>query len=164
MPPMGSCRCRRRLRRRRVILRACSVLPRWPPPGSRATTALPANGSKSRFLPAPFRSRPSACATRTWLRATVRRIRSAPSHATACSKPPRPYLFIACGNPTFWNKFASGFDRPDLVADPRFENVPWYSQRPLAGSRGHPRTDITYAPSQRLASTPARSRRPLRAR
>lgn len=35
------------------------------------------------------------------------------------------YLFIACGNATFWNKFALGIDRPDLVADPRFENAPW---------------------------------------
>jgi crotonobetainyl-CoA:carnitine CoA-transferase CaiB-like acyl-CoA transferase len=35
------------------------------------------------------------------------------------------YLFVACGNSTFWNKFAMAIDRPDLVADPRFENAPW---------------------------------------
>jgi crotonobetainyl-CoA:carnitine CoA-transferase CaiB-like acyl-CoA transferase len=35
------------------------------------------------------------------------------------------YLFVACGNTTFWNKFALALDRPDLVADPRFENAPW---------------------------------------
>lgn len=35
------------------------------------------------------------------------------------------YLFIACGNSTFWNKFALALDRPDLVSDPRFENAPW---------------------------------------
>jgi crotonobetainyl-CoA:carnitine CoA-transferase CaiB-like acyl-CoA transferase len=33
----------------------------------------------------------------------------------------RRHLFIACGNPIFWNKFALGIDRPDLVVDPRFE-------------------------------------------
>ncbi len=35
------------------------------------------------------------------------------------------YLFVACGNTTFWNKFALGIERPDLVADPRFEGAPW---------------------------------------
>lgn len=35
------------------------------------------------------------------------------------------YLFIACGNPTFWNRFALALDRPDLVADARFEHAPW---------------------------------------
>ncbi len=35
------------------------------------------------------------------------------------------YIFIACGNMTFWNKFALALDRPDLVADPRFEGAPW---------------------------------------
>jgi crotonobetainyl-CoA:carnitine CoA-transferase CaiB-like acyl-CoA transferase len=35
------------------------------------------------------------------------------------------YIFIACGNTTFWNKFALAVDRPDLVADPRFEGAPW---------------------------------------
>ena len=35
------------------------------------------------------------------------------------------YLFIACGNATFWNKFALAIERPDLVADPRFEGAPW---------------------------------------
>ena len=31
----------------------------------------------------------------------------------------------ACGNTTFWGKFAIAIDRPDLVGDPRFENAPW---------------------------------------
>jgi len=35
------------------------------------------------------------------------------------------YLFAACGNSTFWGKFALALERPDLVADPRFENAPW---------------------------------------
>jgi crotonobetainyl-CoA:carnitine CoA-transferase CaiB-like acyl-CoA transferase len=35
------------------------------------------------------------------------------------------YLFVACGNATFWNKFALALERPDLVADPRFEGAPW---------------------------------------
>jgi crotonobetainyl-CoA:carnitine CoA-transferase CaiB-like acyl-CoA transferase len=35
------------------------------------------------------------------------------------------YLFAACGNTTFWGKFAIAIDRPELVADPRFENAPW---------------------------------------
>lgn len=35
------------------------------------------------------------------------------------------YLFIACGNQTFWNKLALAIGRPDLVADPRFDNAPW---------------------------------------
>ncbi len=35
------------------------------------------------------------------------------------------FLFIACGNTTFWNKFALAIERPDLVADPRFEGAPW---------------------------------------
>ncbi|HXW83508.1 MAG TPA: CoA transferase [Candidatus Binataceae bacterium] len=35
------------------------------------------------------------------------------------------YLFVACGNPTFWGKFALALERPELVADPRFEHAPW---------------------------------------
>ena len=35
------------------------------------------------------------------------------------------FLFAACGNGTFWGKFAIAIDRPDLVGDPRFENAPW---------------------------------------
>jgi crotonobetainyl-CoA:carnitine CoA-transferase CaiB-like acyl-CoA transferase len=35
------------------------------------------------------------------------------------------YLFAACGNATFWGKFAIAIDRPDLVGDPRFEGAPW---------------------------------------
>ncbi|HEY6394790.1 MAG TPA: CoA transferase, partial [Candidatus Binataceae bacterium] len=35
------------------------------------------------------------------------------------------YLFAACGNPTFWGKFAIAIERPELVADPRFEGAPW---------------------------------------
>ncbi|MGH7925321.1 MAG: CoA transferase, partial [Candidatus Binatus sp.] len=35
------------------------------------------------------------------------------------------YLFAACGNATFWGKFAIAIGRPDLVGDPRFENAPW---------------------------------------
>ncbi len=35
------------------------------------------------------------------------------------------YFFAACGNATFWGKFAIAIERPDLVADERFENAPW---------------------------------------
>src|SRR5262249_32635952 len=35
------------------------------------------------------------------------------------------YLFAACGNSTFWGKFAIAIERPDLVSDPRFEQAPW---------------------------------------
>lgn len=35
------------------------------------------------------------------------------------------YLFVACGNTTFWGKFALALERPELVSDPRFENAPW---------------------------------------
>jgi crotonobetainyl-CoA:carnitine CoA-transferase CaiB-like acyl-CoA transferase len=35
------------------------------------------------------------------------------------------YLFVACGNATFFNKFALALDRTDLVGDARFEGAPW---------------------------------------
>ncbi len=35
------------------------------------------------------------------------------------------FLFIACGNPTFWNKFALAIDHAELVSDARFEGAPW---------------------------------------
>jgi crotonobetainyl-CoA:carnitine CoA-transferase CaiB-like acyl-CoA transferase len=35
------------------------------------------------------------------------------------------YLFIACGNATFFGKLAIAIDHPELTADPRFENAPW---------------------------------------
>jgi crotonobetainyl-CoA:carnitine CoA-transferase CaiB-like acyl-CoA transferase len=35
------------------------------------------------------------------------------------------FLFAACGNSTFWGKFAIAIERPDLVGDPRFEAAPW---------------------------------------
>ena len=35
------------------------------------------------------------------------------------------WLFVACGNPTFWNKLCIVLDRADLTADPRFQNAPW---------------------------------------
>lgn len=35
------------------------------------------------------------------------------------------YLFVACGNVTFWNKLALAVERPELVSDPRFEGAPW---------------------------------------
>jgi crotonobetainyl-CoA:carnitine CoA-transferase CaiB-like acyl-CoA transferase len=35
------------------------------------------------------------------------------------------YLFIACGNATFWNKLTLAFERPDVLSDPRFEGAPW---------------------------------------
>ena len=35
------------------------------------------------------------------------------------------WLFLACGNPTFWAKLCIALEKPELVADPRFENAPW---------------------------------------
>jgi crotonobetainyl-CoA:carnitine CoA-transferase CaiB-like acyl-CoA transferase len=35
------------------------------------------------------------------------------------------YLFIACGNATFWNKLALALERPELVSDHRFDGAPW---------------------------------------
>jgi len=35
------------------------------------------------------------------------------------------WLFLACGNPTFWNKLCIALSREELVADPRFEGAPW---------------------------------------
>jgi crotonobetainyl-CoA:carnitine CoA-transferase CaiB-like acyl-CoA transferase len=35
------------------------------------------------------------------------------------------WLFIACGNPTFWNKFCLAVEKPEWVADPRYEKAPW---------------------------------------
>ena len=48
------------------------------------------------------------------------------------------YLFAACGNSTFWGKFAIAIERPDLVGDPRFENAPWG----IAGEHWQPLKDI----------------------
>lgn len=35
------------------------------------------------------------------------------------------WLFVACGNPTFWNKFCLAVEKPAWVADPRYERAPW---------------------------------------
>lgn len=35
------------------------------------------------------------------------------------------WLFIACGNTTFWNKLCLILERPELVSDPRFDGAPW---------------------------------------
>jgi crotonobetainyl-CoA:carnitine CoA-transferase CaiB-like acyl-CoA transferase len=35
------------------------------------------------------------------------------------------FLFVACGNATFWGKFVLAVDLPELVSDARFENAPW---------------------------------------
>jgi crotonobetainyl-CoA:carnitine CoA-transferase CaiB-like acyl-CoA transferase len=35
------------------------------------------------------------------------------------------WLFIACGNPTFWNKLCLVLERPAMVSDPRFDGAPW---------------------------------------
>ncbi|HEY8490241.1 MAG TPA: CoA transferase [Dehalococcoidia bacterium] len=35
------------------------------------------------------------------------------------------WLFIACGNATFWSRLALVLDRPDLLADPRYAAAPW---------------------------------------
>ncbi|MGQ9571776.1 MAG: CaiB/BaiF CoA transferase family protein [Dehalococcoidia bacterium] len=35
------------------------------------------------------------------------------------------WLFLACGNPTFWAKLCISLGKPELVSDPRFEHAPW---------------------------------------
>ena len=35
------------------------------------------------------------------------------------------WLFIACGNITFWNKFCLAVEKLEWVADPRYEKAPW---------------------------------------
>lgn len=35
------------------------------------------------------------------------------------------WLFIACGNATFWNKFCLALERVEWLEDPRFEGAPW---------------------------------------
>ena len=35
------------------------------------------------------------------------------------------WLFVACGNPTFWNKFCLALDQTEWLADPRYEKAPW---------------------------------------
>lgn len=35
------------------------------------------------------------------------------------------WLFIACGNTTFWNKFCLAVEQLEWVADPRYEKAPW---------------------------------------
>jgi crotonobetainyl-CoA:carnitine CoA-transferase CaiB-like acyl-CoA transferase len=35
------------------------------------------------------------------------------------------WLFLACGNSTFFNKMAMAIGRPEMVSDERFQNAPW---------------------------------------
>jgi crotonobetainyl-CoA:carnitine CoA-transferase CaiB-like acyl-CoA transferase len=35
------------------------------------------------------------------------------------------WLFVACGNTTFWNKFCLALEQPEWVSDPRYEKAPW---------------------------------------
>ncbi|MBI3303486.1 MAG: CoA transferase [Deltaproteobacteria bacterium] len=35
------------------------------------------------------------------------------------------WLFVACGNTTFWNKFCLALEHPEWVSDPRYEKAPW---------------------------------------
>src|SRR5262245_19794015 len=35
------------------------------------------------------------------------------------------WLFVACGNTTFWNKFSLALEQPEWVSDPRYEKAPW---------------------------------------
>lgn len=35
------------------------------------------------------------------------------------------WLFVACGNSTFWNKLCLLLERPELVSDARFDGAPW---------------------------------------
>ena len=58
------------------------------------------------------------------------------------------YLFAACGNSTFWGKFAIAIERPDLVGDPRFENAPWGIARRASGSRSRTSSSQSSAPAR----------------
>ena len=76
------------------------------------------------------------------------------------------YLFVACGNVTFWNKLALAIERPELVSDPRFEGAPWgvpSAHRQalkdlLAGE------SFATPPARRMDPHPARERHPMRTR
>lgn len=35
------------------------------------------------------------------------------------------WLFIACGNTTFWNKFCLAVEKLEWISDPRYEKAPW---------------------------------------
>jgi crotonobetainyl-CoA:carnitine CoA-transferase CaiB-like acyl-CoA transferase len=35
------------------------------------------------------------------------------------------WLFVACGNATFWNKFCLALEHPEWTADPRYDKAPW---------------------------------------
>jgi len=35
------------------------------------------------------------------------------------------WLFVACGNTTFWNKFCLALGHPEWASDPRYEKAPW---------------------------------------
>ena len=35
------------------------------------------------------------------------------------------WLFVACGNTTFWNKFCLALEHPEWTSDPRYEKAPW---------------------------------------
>jgi len=38
------------------------------------------------------------------------------------------WIFIACGNETFWNKLCIALDRLDWITDPKFDGAPWNLQ------------------------------------
>ena len=35
------------------------------------------------------------------------------------------WLFVACGNTTFWNKFCLALEHPEWTSEPRYEKAPW---------------------------------------
>ncbi len=35
------------------------------------------------------------------------------------------WLFVACGNSTFWNKFCLALEQTEWLSDPRYERAPW---------------------------------------
>ena len=74
------------------------------------------------------------------------------------------YLFVACGNATFWNKFALAIDRPDLVADSRFEAAPWgIPVEHWQTLKDILDADNALAAARRMAPYSARGRRSVRA-
>ena len=75
------------------------------------------------------------------------------------------YLFVACGNVTFWNKLALAIERPELVSDPRFEGAPWgVPSRASPDPQGPAAANNCDPPARRMAPHPARKRHPLCAR
>jgi len=74
------------------------------------------------------------------------------------------FLFVACGNATFWGKFVLAVGLPELVSDPSLrKRAVGHRYRTLAIAQGHPRTGDSHQAARRMAQDSARGRRAVRA-